>query len=103
MVAAVNQFTLQRRLFGPARLLEAAIERRRVIAAVAGGLGEGFARLDGREVVGHLMRGDQIAAADVEPIEAEVAGREVEEPFHKEAALEPARTPIGAGRPPGGD
>src|SRR5262249_59322352 len=78
MVAAVNQFTLQRRLFGPARLLEAAIERGRVIAAVAGGLGEGFARLDGSEVVGHLMRGDQVAAADVEPIEAEVDGRQLE-------------------------
>src|SRR5262249_34573780 len=90
VVAAVDELALEVRLLGPACFLEAVLEGRAVIAAVARGLAEAFARLHDRKRIRHFFERDQVAAADVEPVEAEISRRHVKEPVHEEAALEAA-------------
>src|SRR5438445_4137770 len=85
------------RLVGPLRLNETAVERARIITAVAKGPAQGFARLHVGEAIGHFVERDQIAPADREPVEPKLARRHVDEPLHEEAAFETPRSPIGTG------
>src|SRR5262252_1877663 len=98
MIAAVDQSPVQAHFFGPAELRNAAVECARIVAAVALGLAEAVIRHDRREPIWHLGRRDEIAATDVEAIEAEVAGCKVEEPLAKESAFVAARPPECSGR-----
>ena len=47
--------------------------------------------------VGHLVRLDEIAAAQGHAVHADLAGGFVHEPFHDEDGFRPPRTPVGAG------
>ncbi len=98
VIAAVDQLALERELFVPARFREAAVERAGIVAAVAGGLAEAVVRPHRRQRIRHLVERHEIAAADLEPVEPQLARRHLEQPLHEEAALEPARPAIGAGR-----
>lgn len=62
------------------------------------GLAEAIIGHDRRKRVGHLGRGQEITAADCEPIEIEVARGEIEQALAEEAALEAPRCAIRARR-----
>ncbi len=96
MVAAGGERSLQRRLHGPADLLEAARECRAVVAAV--GLGRKIELDDARQRIGHLAFRDQVAAAKLDGIDTEIARGHVEQPLAEEIRLEPPRSAIGADR-----
>ena len=55
-------------------------------------------RGDGGDLVGHLLERDEVAAAKLDPVEAEILRHDVEEPFAEEIGLEPAGPAIGADR-----
>ena len=80
----------------PADFLETALQRGVVVAAVVFVLA--FERRDGRDLVGHLGSGDEIAAAELDPVDAEILRHDVEQPLAEEIGLEPARAAIGADR-----
>src|SRR5262249_47510510 len=96
VIAAVDQLAFELLLVGPAEFGEAAVERDLIIAAVE--LVLAFERRDGRDLVGHLAFAHEIAAAELDLIDAEIARRHVEQALAEEIGLEPARTAIGADR-----
>ena len=72
------------------RACERAFQDSREVAAIVG-------RSD-RRGVGHRIAGDQVAAADLDRIEAGGGGRAVGQPLEDEARLGPPRAAIGVGR-----
>ena len=95
-VAPVDQLALHRRFGRPIDLIEAARERHGVVAAV--GLGSEVERLDGGEPVRHLGFRDQVAAAELDAIEAELARGDVEQPLAEEIGFIAPRPAIGSRR-----
>ena len=61
------------------------LEHRQVVAAVVGERGEVLE--DDAVVVRELVGRQEVAAADLDPVEAELARREVEQPLHHEHAV----------------
>src|SRR6185369_900078 len=96
VAAAVDQLALQLLLFRPAKILQAAVQRLLVIAGV--GLRALIERLYVRERPRHLMLGDQIAAAELDAVDAEIVCRHVETPLAEEIGLEAPRPAISARR-----
>ena len=92
VVAAVDQLAVQARLLGPVEFGQAALERHPVVAAVAFGL----AAEAGRERVRHLALGDEVAAPELDAIDAEVLCDDVEQPLAEEIGLESAGPAVGA-------
>src|SRR5262249_12880230 len=95
-ITPIDQFALHGGFGGPADLRKAALERHPVIAAV--GLARKLERLDGCESIGHLGLGDEIAAPELDAVDAELGGGEVEQPLAKEVGLVASRPPISPGR-----
>ena len=96
VIAAVDQPALQLRLLGPADFCEAAVESDAIVAAV-----EFVPELegrDGRDRIRHLGRRNEVAAAEIDAVEAEIGRRHVDEPLAEEIGLEASRPPIGADR-----
>src|SRR5215204_4161029 len=87
---------LQLRLVRPTDLVEAAVERHGVIAAVE--LVLAFERRDGGDRVGHLGGRHEIAPAKFDAIDREICGGHVEEPLAEEVGLEAPGTAIGPDR-----
>ena len=73
VVAPVDQAALQRALFLPAELGEAAFERFHVIAAVAFGIAGRTDRFQPWQLVGHLAGADQVAPSHLGAVDP--AGR----------------------------
>ena len=96
MVAAVDQPTLQRLLLRPADLAQHALEGRVIVAGVEVGLALVGHELAGRER--QLGLGDQVLAAEVHGIEAEITRHHVDEALAEEVGLEPAGRADGADR-----
>ena len=87
VIASVDQAALQRLLLRPADLGERALEGRVIVAGVEIGLA-----LVGHELAGgerQLGLADQVLAAELHRVEAEVARDHVEQPLAKEVRLEP--------------
>src|SRR5262249_29391582 len=87
VVAPVDLAALQRTLFLPAELGEAALEGFMIIAAVAFGIPGWTDWLQPRQPVRHLARTDQIAAAHLGAVDPQVARRQLDKPLAKERAL----------------
>ncbi len=96
MVAALDQLAGELRFTGPADLLQAALERGVIVAAVE--LVLALERRDGGDRVRHLGVRHQIAAAELDAVDAQVLRHDVEQPFAEEIGLEAARPAIGADR-----
>ncbi len=96
MIAPVDQLARELRFLGPVDFRKAAVERGVIIAAVE--LVLALERGDGGDLVGHLLERDEVAAAELDAIEAEILRHHVEEPLAEEIGLEPAGTAIGADR-----
>src|SRR4029077_4655924 len=75
---------------------KAALERYPVVTAV--GLAREVERLDGGEPIGHLGLGDEIAAPELDAVDAELGGGDVEQPLAKEVGLVASGPPISPGR-----
>src|SRR5262249_32218867 len=84
--ASVDQPALQLRLLAPLDLGEAAVKRRLVVAAVE--LVLALERRDGRDRVRHLALGHEIAAAELDAVDAKILGDHVEQPLAEEIGLE---------------
>ena len=70
VIAAVHQPAVELELFRPAEFAQAMLERRRVVAAVARGWREPVIGSGDRERIGHLIFGDEISAANFQPVDA---------------------------------
>src|SRR5438105_15593588 len=100
MIAALDQASLKFHPLGPVDLLETAIERDPIITAVTFRLDIRIENLG--EAIRHLGRGDEVAPAKLDAIDAEVACRDIDQTLTKEVGLIAAGPAIGAGRRPGG-
>ena len=98
MVAPVDLATLQRALFRPTELGEAAFEGLAIVAAVAFGIADRTDWLQPRQLVRHLAGADQVAPAHLGAVDPEVVRRQLDEPLAKERALIAAGPTIGARR-----
>src|SRR3954451_4073630 len=88
MITPLDQLALQVRLFSPARLCEAAVQSRRIVAAVTRGVAEAIVRPHGGQGVRHLAERNQIAAPQLDPVDAKIARGDVEHPLHEETTFE---------------
>ncbi len=101
LIAAVDEPALQRLLCLPVDLGERTLEGRMVVAGVEISLA-----FVGHELAGcerKLRLGNQVLAAEVHRIEAEVARDDVEQPLAEEIGLEPPGRTQGADRGLAGD
>src|SRR6202040_3223044 len=98
VVAPVDLAALQRTLFLPAELGEAAFEGFAIIAAVALGIDGRPARLQPWQPVRHLAGADQVAPTHLGAVDPQIARRQLDQPLAKERALIAAGGAIGAGR-----
>ena len=96
VIAAVDQPALELFLLGPADFGKTALERDLIIAAVE--LVLALERRDGRDRVGHFGFADEVAPAEFDLIDAEIARRHVEQALAKKIGLETARPAISADR-----
>ena len=96
VMAAVDQPALELRFLRPADFLEAAVERDAVVAAVDFVLR--LERRDGRHRIGHRGCRNEIAAAEFDPVDAEIGRHHVDQPLAEKIGLEAARAAIGADR-----
>ncbi len=76
VIAAVDQLAGELGFFRPAELLQTALERGVIVAAVV--LVLALERRDGGDRVGHLVPRDEIAAAELDPVDAEILCHHVE-------------------------
>ncbi len=67
-----------------------------IVSAVE--LRRAFKRRNGGKGIGHLGFGNEVSPADLNAIDAEILGHQVDQAFTDEIALEAPRTPIGPGR-----
>jgi len=96
VIAAVDQLALKVRLFRPAELLQTAVEGQPIVTAVERVLVLVWG--DRRDRIGHFRRRQQIAPAEFDTVDAEIAGDNVQKPLAEEIGLEPPRSAIGADR-----
>ena len=96
VMAPVDEPALELRFLRPAEFCEAAVERDPVVAAVD--LVLGLERRDGRERIGHGRRRNEVAAPELDAIDAEIGGDHVQQTLAEEIGLEAAGTAIGADR-----
>src|SRR4029077_17192773 len=96
VIAAVDQFAFEFFFLHPAEFGEAAIERDLIITAIQ--LVLAFERRNGRDLVGHVGFADEIAAAELDLVDAEIARRDVEQALAEKIGLETAWPAIGADR-----
>src|SRR5262249_45565333 len=98
VIAAIDQLSVEAHLLGPAKLGDAAVERAGIVTAVALGLAETVIGYDRGQPGRHLRGRNEVAAADVEAVEAEVVGCQINEPLAEEGAFEATGPAEGAGR-----
>ena len=96
VISPLDELALQRSFGRPGDLLKTTIERAAVIAAV--GLRSDVERLDRREPIGHLVFGDQIAAPELDRVEAKLSRRDIEQALAKEIGLDAPRSAISSRR-----
>src|SRR6185437_10665675 len=96
VVAAIDQLAIELRALGPFDLVQAAVERDLIVAAVA--LALDIELEHGRQRIRHVGFADQIAAAELDAIDAEIGRHHVEPALAAEIRLETAGTPIGTDR-----
>ena len=96
MVAPANELALQLRLLRPADFLKAALQRHPVVAAVVFILV--LVGRNGRDWIRHFRMRDQVFAAELDPVDAQILRNDVEQPLAEEIGLEAARPAIGADR-----
>ncbi len=96
VIAPVNELALERELVAPLEFGEATVECHSVVAAVEFFFLLGFVECGDR--VRHLRLAHQIAPPKFHRIDAELRGRDVDQPLAKEVGLEPPRAAIGADR-----
>ena len=94
VIAPVDQPALQLRLVGPAKLGKAAVEHHGIIAAVE--LVLRLERRNRRHPIGHLGGRNEIAAAELDPVEAKILRYHVEQALAEEIGLEAPRPAVGA-------
>ena len=94
VVTPADQLALHRRLRAPIDFRKAARERASVIAAIGFGLDR--ERFDGGEPVRHLGLRQQVAPAELDPIEAELGRGDVEQPLTKEVGFVAPRPAVGS-------
>ena len=94
MVASVPLLPLQRLQLVPAETFQRVLQRPRVVAAVEHGGGDAGPR--GPQLVGDLLGLDEVLAAQVDGVHAQVPGHHVEHALAEVAGLVAARGPVGA-------
>src|SRR5262249_2973894 len=98
VIPPLNEVTLQFALLLPTEFGEAALERMRVVAAIAFGFGIEITRLDASEPIGHLAVGNKVAPAHLDAVDAELLRRDFDQPLAEETSFIPAGRAVGAGR-----
>src|SRR5439155_23623568 len=87
VVAPVDLAALQRTLFLPAELGEAAFEGLAIVAAVALGIAGRTHRLQAWQPVRHLAGADQVAPTHLGAVDSQVARRQLDQALAKERGL----------------
>ena len=96
VIAASDQSALQLRFLRPVEFLQAAGERRGIVAAVVFGLG--FVGRNLGDVIGHLGLRNEIAPPELDAVDTKIVRDKIEQPLAEKIRLEAARTAIGARR-----